>query len=67
MDVASPSGIESLGGYAMLERYVLRWKWNWALEKEEHWLVVGELGNMLEKVPIDFGKLLQRIGAVLLN
>ena len=28
--------------------------------------VVAELGDMLEKVLIDFGKLFQRIGAVLL-
>ena len=26
--------------------------------------MVAELRNVLEKVPIDFGKLLQRIGAV---
>ena len=41
---------------------------NWVLEsksvKKKHWLVVVELGNMLEKVLIDFGKLFQRIGAI---
>ena len=29
--------------------------------------MVGKLGNVLEKVLIDFGKLFQRIGAVWLN
>ena len=29
--------------------------------------MVGELDNVLEKVPINFGKLFQVIGAVLLN
>ena len=29
--------------------------------------MVGELGNILEKVLIDFGKLFQSIGAVWLN
>ena len=54
----------------MLKRYVLRWEWNWALEsesgKEEHWLVLGELGDVLENLLglIDFVKLIQRIGAV---
>ena len=32
--------------------------------KEEHRVVVAELGDVLEKVLIHFGKLLQRIGAV---
>ena len=32
--------------------------------KEEHRLVVVELGNVLEKVLIDFGKLFQRIRVV---
>ena len=35
--------------------------------KEEHWLVVGELGTVLEKSLIDFGKLFQKIGAVWFN
>ena len=35
--------------------------------KEEHWPMVGELGNALEKVLIDFGRLFQTIGTVLLN
>ena len=50
------------------DRYVLRCERNWVLEsescKEEHGLVVAELGDVLEKVLIDFGKLFQRIGAV---
>ena len=45
-----------------------RWEQNWVLEsecgKEEHWLVVAELGDVLKKVLVDFGKLFQRIGAV---
>ena len=32
--------------------------------KEEHWLVVAELGDMSEKVLMDVGKLFPRIGAV---
>ena len=52
----------------MPKRYVLRCERNWVLEsesgKEEHWLVVAELGDVLEKVLIYFGKLFQRIGAV---
>ena len=52
----------------MPKRYVLRYERNWVLEsengKEEHWLVVAELGDDLEKVLIDFGILFQRIGAV---
>ena len=52
----------------MPKRYVLRCERNWVLEsesgKEEHWLVVAELGDMLEKVLMDFGKLFQRIGAI---
>ena len=32
--------------------------------KEEHWLVIEELGDLLEKVLKDFGKLFQKIGAV---
>ena len=52
----------------MLKRYVLRWEQNSVLEsengKEEHWLVVAELGDLFEKVPIDFGKLFKRLGAV---
>ena len=55
----------------MPKSYVLRWERNWVLEsesgKEEHWLVVAELGDMLEKVLIDFGKLFQRIGTVWLK
>ena len=55
----------------MLKMYVLRWERNCALKsesgKEEHWLVVGELGNVLEKALIDFGKLFQSIGAVWLK
>ena len=55
----------------MLKRYVLRCERNWVLEsesgKEEHWLVVAELGDMLEKVLIDFGKLFQRIGLDILR
>ena len=55
----------------MLKRYILRWERNWILEREsgkkEHLVVVGELGNVLVKVLIDFGKLFQRIGAVWLN
>ena len=47
---------------------VLRWERNRVLEsesiKEEHWLVVVELGDVLEKVLKDFGKLFQRIGEV---
>ena len=46
---------------------VLRWERNWVLEsesgKEEHWVAVAELGDVLEKVLIDFGKLFQRIWA----
>ena len=41
----------------MFERYVLRWERNRVLEtesgKEEHWLVVVELGNVLEKVLLE--------------
>ena len=52
----------------MPKRYVLRCERNWVLEsesvKEEHWLVIAELGDMLEKVLLDFGKLFQRLGAV---
>ena len=52
----------------MPKRYVLRYERNWVLEsesgKEEHLLLVAELGDLLEKVLIDFGKLFQRIGAV---
>ena len=52
----------------MPKRYVLRCGRNWVLEsesdKEGHWLVVAELGAVLDKVLIDFGKLFQRIGAV---
>ena len=55
----------------MLKRYVLRWKRNLDLEREsgkkELWLEVGELGNVLEKVLIDFCKLFQSIGAAWLN
>ena len=54
-----------------LKKYVLRWERNLVLEsesgKEEHWLVVVELGNILEKVLIDFGKLFQSTEAVWLN
>ena len=43
----------------MPKRYILRWERNLVLEsdsgKEEHWLVVSELGDVLEKVLIDFG------------
>ena len=35
--------------------------------KEKYQLVVEELGDVLEKVLIDFGKLFQRIGAVRLH
>ena len=48
------------------KRYVLRCERNWVLESEsseEHWLVVAELGDVLEKVLIDFGKWFRRIGA----
>ena len=42
----------------MLKRYVLRWERNLVLKsasvKEEQWLWVGELGNVLEKVLLDF-------------
>ena len=52
----------------MPKRNILRCEQNWVLEgesdKKEHWLVVAELGDVLEKVLIDFGKLFQRIGAV---
>ena len=52
----------------MPKRYVLRCERNWVLEsesdKEEDWLVVAALGDVLEKVLIDFCKLFQRIGAV---
>ena len=52
----------------MPKRYVLRCEQNLVLEsesgKEEHGLVVAELGDVLEKVLIDFVKLFQRIGAV---
>ena len=52
----------------MPKRYVLRCERNWVLEsesdKEEDWLVVAALGDVLEKVLIDFGKLFQRVGAV---
>ena len=34
---------------------------------EKHWIVAGELGNVLEKVLRDFDKLFQKIGAVWLN
>ena len=44
----------------MPKRYVLRCERNWVLEsesgKEEHGLVVAELGDVLQKVLIDFGK-----------
>ena len=33
-------------------------------DKEKHWLLVAELGDVLEKVLIYFGKLFQRIGVV---
>ena len=50
----------------MPKRYVLRCERNWVLEsksgKEE--LVIAELGDELDKVLIDFGKLFQMIGAV---
>ena len=50
------------------EKVCLRWERIWVLEsesgKEEHWLAVGELGKVLEKVLTDFGTLFQRIGAV---
>ena len=52
----------------MPKRYVLRCERNWVLEsesdKEEDWLVVAALGDVLEKVLMDFGKLFQRIEAV---
>ena len=52
----------------MPKRNVLRCERNWVLEsesgKEEHWLVIAELGDVLEKVLIDFGKLFQRREAV---
>ena len=53
----------------MPKMYVLRCERNWVLEsesgKQDHWLVVvAELGDVLEKVLIDFGKLFQRIGAI---
>ena len=52
----------------MPKRYDLRCERNLVLEsesgKEKHWLVVAELGDVLEKVLIDFGMLFQRIGAV---
>ena len=55
----------------MKKRYVLRWERNWTLEsesyKEEDWLLVGDFGNVQEKVVIDIGKLFQIIGAVWLN
>ena len=67
-DVVSPSRKEGYGGYEMPKRYVLRWERNWVIEcessKEEQWLLVAEIGNVLEKILIDFGKLFQKIGAV---
>ena len=52
----------------MSKRNVLRCERNWVLEsesgKEEHSLVVAELGDVLEQVLINLGKLFQRIGAV---
>ena len=52
----------------MPKKYVLICERNLVLEnesdKEEHCIVVAELGDLLEKVLIDFGKLFQRIGAV---
>ena len=52
----------------MPKMYVWRCERNWVLEsesdKEEDWLVVAALGDVLEKVLIDFGKLFQRIWAV---
>ena len=52
----------------MPKRYVLRCERKWVLEsesgKEEHRLVVAELGDVLEKVLIDFDKLFQRLEAV---
>ena len=60
--------IESYGAYEMLKSYVLKWERNLVLEsqsgKKGHSPVVVELGNMLEKVLTDFGKLFQRIGVV---
>ena len=51
----------------MSKRYALRWEGNLALEsesgKEEYWLVVREVGNLLKKVLVDFGKLFQTIVA----
>ena len=45
------------------EKVCLRRERNWVLEsesdKEEDWLVVAALGDVLEKVLIDFGKLLK--------
>ena len=59
---------EDSGEYKMPKRYVLRWERNGVLEsdsgKKEHWLAVAELGDVKEKVLVDFGKLFQRIGAV---
>ena len=50
------------------EKVFLRCERNLVLEresgKEERSLVVAELGNVLEKVLIDFGKLFQRIGVI---
>ena len=39
----------------------------WKGDKEEHRLEVEELGNVMEKVLTDFGKVSLRIGAVWLN
>ena len=54
----------------MPKMYVLRCEQKWILEsesgKEEHWLVVAQLGDVLEKVLIEF-KLFQRIGTVRLH
>ena len=51
-----------------VEKICLRFERNWVLESEngneEHLLVVAELGDVLEKVLMDFGKVFQRIGAV---
>ena len=54
--------------HEMPKKFVLRCERNWVLAsesgKEEHLLVVAELGDVLQKVLLDFGKLFQKIGVV---
>ena len=71
IDEVIPSRKEGYGEYEMRKRQVLRWERNWVLEnesgKDKHCLVVVKLGDVLEKVLLDVGKLFQRIGAVWLH